>query len=337
LETIKDLIVCLKNWEIIVALYGLREREDVRIETIREKVPMDKSAISKSLKMLSQLGIVKSAIDKGDRRIKYFKLSPKGVSLYLMAQELVDKFERLEKQEKKKVEVSEEEFRDNLEEIEELIEKQKELEGKREKIESELKRLEIGERGEKAEELKKTLKEHEINLSRLQYRLEKLRTYLRHDSWYDEIKGLTPGKGKKSFLDKALEEPEKYKEVLTILFDEAYKGFVEKAGARKLREKLKDKWNEEKEKEKMLRAVEKLESESGLRFLIEEAGAIDELTKVSSKWLRIRLCRMHEYLYRKLGAKVEHVYEQMLEDEDDRVKTAALEALKNIEELKRPY
>jgi hypothetical protein len=46
---------------------------------------------------------------------------------------------------------------------------------------------------------------------------------------------------------------------------------------------------------------------------------------------------MHEYLYRMLGAKVEHVYEQMLKDEDDRVKTAALKALKNIEELKRPY
>jgi DNA repair exonuclease SbcCD ATPase subunit len=254
-----------------------------------------------------------------------------------MVQDLLEKIERLEKQEKKKVEVSEKEFTDNLEKIEELIEKQKELEGKREKIESELKRLEIGERGEKAEELKKTLKEYEANSHTLQYRLEKLRTYLRLDFWYDEIKGLTLGKGEKSFLDKALEEPEKYKEVLTVLFDEAYKGFVEKAGARKLREKLKDKWNEEKEKEKMLRAVEKLESESGLRFLIEEAGAIDELTKVSSKWLRIRLCRMHEYLYEKLGAKVEHVYEQMLKDEDNQVKTAALEALKNIEELKRPY
>ena len=71
--------------------------------------------------------------------------------------------------------------------------------------------------------------------------------------------------------------------------------------------------------------------------MIEEVGAIDELTKVSSSWLRIKLCKMPEYLYEKFGVKAEKLYEHMLEDVDNEVRTAALDALKRIEELKRPY
>lgn len=335
-ETIMNLTSCLEHWDLIVALYELRE-QNTTLDVIRGWLErrcgkrVGKPVMSKWLKVLSEYGIVESIEDPEDRRIKRFKLTSKGEALYTIAQELITRFERLERREKKRIDVDEAEVKRVVQSIKSTVEESITLQERRKMIESELTLL-IGKTEEyetKRKEHEKVINEQIINSHKLQHLLEKLRTYIR----LEKVSGV------EDLADEAIKNPEKYSEVLRTLFDEAYLGVAEKAGAKKLRDLLKRRWSME--KERFLQAIEKTGSERGLMFLIEDVVAIDQLKgllkNLRSKSLKEYLCRSASYLYDKIGVKAEELYEHLLEDEDLEVRDKALQALLYIEGQKRPY